>query len=113
MGDLEDAIATGDRRTSLVALREFLAHELNGQRCKSCAMSQLRTGDTAALVLRLTKVMEEIDSLPVDTGELSPLEKLRGGLQLVPPAEEREPKGTKNAKRQQGGRHPKGTRDTG
>lgn len=74
---LEEAIASGDRRVSLEAIRTYLAHELEGNRCKTCAMSQLRTGDTAALVLRLMKVMEEIEELPREDGVVSELEALR------------------------------------
>ncbi|MFD4474696.1 hypothetical protein ACFWPU_01065 [Streptomyces sp. NPDC058471] len=77
MESLEDAIATGDRRVSLEAIRKYLAHELEGNRCRQCAMSQLRTGDTAALVLRLMKVMEEIEALPHDNGVVSELDVLR------------------------------------
>lgn len=62
-GHLREAVASGDRLASLIAIRDYLAWELEGHRCRTCSMSQLRTGDTAALVLRLTKVMEEIEQL--------------------------------------------------
>lgn len=50
-------------RQKLEALRDYVAHELEGNRCKTCAMSQLRTGDTAALVLRLRTILEDIEGL--------------------------------------------------
>jgi hypothetical protein len=74
---LEEAIATGDRRISLEAIRSYLAHELEGNRCAKCQASQLRTGDTAALVLRLMKVMEEIEDLPREDGVVTELDQLR------------------------------------
>lgn len=63
---LTDAVKSGDHRRSLIAIRDFLADELEGNRCNKCKASQLRTGDTAALVLRLTKVIEEIAELPAE-----------------------------------------------
>lgn len=65
-GHLREAVASGDRLESLIAIRDYLAWELEGHRCRTCSMSQLRTGDTAALVLRLTKVMEEIEQLEAE-----------------------------------------------
>lgn len=82
-GFLTDAIASGDRRRSLVAMRDFIAWELEGHRCRQCAMSQLRTGDTAALLLRLSKVMEEIEALPAEAKEeagLAAMRKNRGSV---------------------------------
>lgn len=63
---LVEAVASGDSRESLVALRDYVAHELEGNRCSKCRASQLRTGDTAALVLRLQKIIEDIQALPAD-----------------------------------------------
>lgn len=76
---LIEAVRTGDKRKSLLAIRDYLAHELEGNRCNRCSMSQLRTGDTAALVLRLTKVIEEIAELPAEGAaqQESELDKLR------------------------------------
>lgn len=74
---LEGVIRSGDQRASLVALRDYVAHELEANRCKSCQMSQLRTGDTAALVLRLQKIIEEIAAMPDTKGEVSDLDRIR------------------------------------
>lgn len=74
---LAEEIASGDLRRQLVALRDYVAHELEANRCRTCQMSQLRTGDTAALVLRLQKINEEIAALPPESGEVSPLDELR------------------------------------
>lgn len=85
-GHLRDAVASGDRLESLIAVRDYLAWELEGHRCKTCSMSQLRTGDTAALVLRLCKVMEEIDELQAErakTKQTSGLASLREGRGTV------------------------------
>ncbi len=51
-------------RKKLEALRDYVAHELEANRCKTCFNSQLRTGDTAALVLRLRSLLEDIEGLP-------------------------------------------------
>ncbi|MGW6255421.1 hypothetical protein [Streptomyces sp. NPDC055085] len=61
--EIVDEVRSGDHRRSLIALRDYVAHELEGNRCSKCAMSQLRTGDTAALVLRLQKLIEDIQAL--------------------------------------------------
>lgn len=108
-------IQSGDRRRSLVAIRDYLAHELEGNRCKKCAMSELRTGDTAALVLRLTKVIEEIAALPPEQ-----VAKPEGVIDLDsirdrrPHSRETEAEqvvaaefGSKRAPRRQGGRKPR------
>ena len=76
---LTEAVESGDQRRSLVAIRNYLANELEGNRCPKCKASQLRTGDTAALVLRLTKVIEELAALgPEAKGDnVSEIEKIR------------------------------------
>jgi hypothetical protein len=51
-------------------------------------MSKLRTGDTAALVLRLTKVMEDIAALPKEQGEVSKLELIRGNIGTSTPQDQ-------------------------
>lgn len=103
--NLEEAVKAKDRLTQLEAIRDFLAHELEGNRCKTCQASQLRAGETAALVLRLTKVLEEIALLPVDTGEKSRLDQIREGAKL-----RAVPDSSKSGPRQQTNRHPSGTR---
>lgn len=50
-------------RDKLIALRDFVAHELEGHRCKTCFMSKLKTGDTASLVLRLKTLLDDIEAL--------------------------------------------------
>lgn len=51
-------------RQKLEALRDYVAHELEGNRCKTCSMSQLRTGDTASLVGKLKTLLDDIEALP-------------------------------------------------
>lgn len=60
---LQEAVK-GDRRTQLEAIRDYIAHELEGNLCNTCANSRLRTGDQASLILRLQTVLSEIDALP-------------------------------------------------
>lgn len=103
MTNLEEEIKSGDRRRSLVALRDYLAHELQGHRCNSCAMSQLRTGDTAALVLRLQKVMEELEAIPNSDAEVTELDRLRQD-RVSGTSDHVRLLGSKNAQRRQGGR---------
>src|SRR5262249_42578030 len=42
---------------------DHIGRELDGNRCKTCHMSQLRTGDQASLLLRAQKLIEEIKEL--------------------------------------------------
>lgn len=63
-------------RDKLVALRDFVAHELEGHRCKTCAMSQLRTGDTASLILRLKTLLDDIEALQDPEAEEDEFERL-------------------------------------
>lgn len=70
---LLDAVRTGDRRTSLVALRDAVAETID-------AKDSAR--DIAALSKRLMEVMEAIDALPDPEAEASPLDaakRKRGG----------------------------------
>lgn len=113
VGELGKAIKSGNRRDALIGLRDFLVHELEGHRCSKCQMSQLRTGDTAALVLRLTKVLEDLEKIPIPNGEESNLDGIRNRARLSVVAdrpEDKVPHGTKKAPRRQGGRKPIGTR---
>lgn len=64
-------VQSGDMRRALEALRDYVVHELDGHRCKQCEMSKLKTGDTAALVLRLQKILEDIESLAEDERQKS------------------------------------------
>lgn len=50
-------------RQKLEGLRDYVSHELEANRCKTCFNSKLRTGDTAALVLRLRSLLEDIEGL--------------------------------------------------
>lgn len=75
--EFEEEVASGDMRRALVAMRDLLAHELSGNRCKTCRMSQMRTGDLAALALRLQKVLEDLKQLPPEGEEVSPLDQIR------------------------------------
>lgn len=74
---IAEAVSKNDYRESLIALRDYVAHELEGNRCKTCAMSQLRTGDTAALVLRLQKIIEDIQAIPDPNAEGDELDAIR------------------------------------
>jgi hypothetical protein len=60
---IAEVFAREDTLDSLIALRQFIAHELDGNRCKTCHMSQLKTGDQASLLLRAQKIIEDIETL--------------------------------------------------
>lgn len=83
---IEEAVKKGDYRESLLALRDYVAHELEGNRCKQCRMSQLRTGDTASLVLRLQKIIEDIQAIPDPNEEVDDLERIRQRKRAGAPA---------------------------
>ena len=73
---IERAMQKGSYRDKLIALRDFVAHELEGHRCKTCFMSQLRTGDTASLVLRLKSILDDIEALPDPNEEVDDFEAI-------------------------------------
>lgn len=77
-----DAIESDDVRRQLVALRDLVAHELDVHRCKDCTALKLRTGDTAALVLRLQTIIREIEAMP-EKDETSRLDKIRAARSNV------------------------------
>jgi hypothetical protein len=109
---LTDAVRSESRRVQLDAVRDYLAHELEGNRCKSCRVSQLRTGDQAALVLRLTTVLDAIAALPPEqTGEqegvtsLASIRDRRSNSRPPGPEDSAStPLGAKQSPRRQGGR---------
>jgi hypothetical protein len=115
MADLESTVKSGDRRASLIALRDYLAHELEVHRCDRCKAFQLRTGDTAALVLRLQKVMEEIEAMPDTNAEVTELDLIRARRNGTSATSNIQSSGlgTKNGPRRQGGRAASGTREFG
>lgn len=75
--DFGESVKSSNRRVQLEAIRDYLVNELEVNRCATCTASKLRTGDTAALVLRLMKVLEEIEALPREDGVVSELDALR------------------------------------
>lgn len=98
-------IKSNDHRRQLVAMRDLMAQELDGNRCRACQMLQMRSGEIAALVLRLQKVIEEIKTLPV----LENGEPKKTGLELIrgrrdEDGDEHGPRGSKSDARRQGGR---------
>lgn len=117
--NLTEEIESGDERRQLIALRDYVAHELEGNRCKTCEMSKLRTGDTAALVLRLQKIIEDIRELPIaKDGEVSSLDAIRNRRNGSDRPSEAEGSrvaqlGHRSSERRQGGRAPSGTRKPG
>lgn len=60
--ELQEAVK-GDRKQQLEAIRDYIAHELEGNLCNTCLNSRLRTGDQASLILRLQDVLRELDTL--------------------------------------------------
>lgn len=63
-------------RDKLIGLRDYVAHELEANRCKTCFNSQLRTGDTASLVLRLKSILDDIQALPDPSDEEDDFDRL-------------------------------------
>ena len=109
---LEDAVR-GSKRQGLEAMRDYIAHQLEANLCNTCLNSRLRTGDQASLLLRLSKVLEELEAIPVgEEGTVSRYDELlarrnanreSGTASPSPTA-----KGTKSAERRQGGRRTRG-----
>lgn len=113
MGSFLEAIQSGDKRKSLEAMRDAIATEFDGSRCKTCQSSLLRAGDQAALYIRLLKIIDEIEALPAPsdgtetkTG-LALIRSQRSG-EATEDEDEAESNvhrlGTKRAPRKQGGR---------
>ncbi|QES45257.1 hypothetical protein DEJ49_33505 [Streptomyces venezuelae] len=93
--DFRETIRDGDKRAQLEAIRDRLALEMSGEfDCCSCGKPRRSAGsETAALALRLVKVIEDLDSIP-KTSEKSQLDELR----------ERRTGGTTGAARRQNSR---------
>lgn len=70
-------IQSSDRREQLEAERDWIINELNVHRCQTCTGSRLRTGDQAALLLRLDSVLEKLAAIPDPSAEQSPLAAIR------------------------------------
>lgn len=106
MSDFEQEVQSGDYRRSLIALRDLIAHELSGKRCRQCDMLQMRSGETSALALRLQKVIEDIEKLPTGEEEVSVLDELRARREAggSDPQNSAYLLGSKGAQRRQGGR---------
>ena len=68
MDNLVSATKSGDRRRTLVALRDRIAATID-----SCESGR----DMAALSKRLMEVMDEIDDLPSEVEEDTPLARAR------------------------------------
>lgn len=112
VSEFSDGVKSGDERKSLIAIRDYLVHELEVNRCQTCLASKLRTGDTAALVLRLTTVLKEIQALPKPDEGVSKLDELRArrSTRQSPAKDSAPPHGTKNAQRRSGSHRPGGER---
>lgn len=65
MTKLHDAVASNDRRDTLIALRDTIAETIDG--CDSGR-------DIAALSKRLMEVIAEIDALPDPSAGMNPLQ---------------------------------------
>ena len=66
MGYLHEAVVENDRRATLVALRDTIATTIDKSESGR---------DIAALSKRLMEVMAEIESLPDESADKTPLEK--------------------------------------
>lgn len=102
MTDFRDAISEGDKRAQYEAIRDRITEEMDpGFECCDCNKPRRSSGsETAALVLRLTKILEVLEAIP-DTSEVSRYDELK---------ERRESTGgDKTAGRRQGGRRRRGS----
>ncbi|MFJ4828405.1 hypothetical protein ACIP79_00465 [Streptomyces sp. NPDC088747] len=90
-----DAIADGTKRQQLEAIRDRLAMEMSGDiECCECGKMRRSSGsETAALALRLVKVLESLESIP-DATAVSRVDELMA----------RRTGGAPSAARRQGGR---------
>ncbi len=81
MSDKEDEFLKGiqstDRRTQLETLRDLVAHQLTANRCSECKTIEIRQSDIAALVLRLQKILDELESIPEQTAEKTPTQQIQ------------------------------------
>lgn len=68
MDNLVSATKSGDRRRTLIALRDRIAETID-----SCESGR----DMAALSKRLMEVMDEIDSMPSEVEEDTPIARAR------------------------------------
>lgn len=78
-GPVEEALATGDKRTALIALRDRIAEEIDGIDCCRCNLPKRPVGsETSALVLRLMQVVDELDGI-APVGAVSDVTNIREG----------------------------------
>jgi hypothetical protein len=105
---LNEAVKTGDLRIQLTAMRDYIAHQLEANLCKTCLNSRLRTGDQASLLLRLEKVIEQIAGLPEESEVVNPIDEIRN-RRLRRQADQPDGRelGTKSAERRTGPRRPR------
>ncbi|MGW6790047.1 hypothetical protein [Streptomyces chartreusis] len=105
--DFREVIRTGSKRQQLEAIRDRIAEEMDhGFDCCACNKPKRSQGsETAALVQRLTGVLEELEKLPDET-RVSRYDELKARRDE---ADERTG-GTPAARRRQGtGRRRRGT----
>lgn len=105
MGFFADEVASGDRRRALLALRDYLVAALEGD-----------PEPDSALVLRLHRVLDDLDSCPASQTHETPegvvtLDSIRNRRTATGESatddSARTDLGTKNAARRQGGRKPR------
>lgn len=68
MGQILDAVRSGDRRSAYIAIRDDTAAKLE---------STESARDKAALVNRLLEVMDRLDSMPDPNAEANPAQRAR------------------------------------
>lgn len=95
MSDFSDAVASPDKRVQYEAIRDRITEEMDPDfECCKCGKPLRSSGsETAALTLRLVKVLEALDSIP-DSAVVSALDELKA----------RRTGGAPSAARRQGGR---------
>lgn len=103
---VKDALQGGSKREALIALRDRIAEEIDGAPCCRCNQPRRSAGaETSALTLRLTQVIQMIESLPVE-GSVTRLDEIRARRERKPTAKD-SPRSPKSEQRRQGGRRPR------
>lgn len=106
MNDFGEIIKGGTKRQQLEAIRDRIAEEMDGDfECCNCGKPRRSSGsETAALVQRLTGVLDELEKIPDDT-QTSRFDELKAKRE-----QEGRTGGTPAAARRQGaGRRRRGT----
>jgi hypothetical protein len=80
---LQNAVEDGNELKILLELRRLVAHELEGNRCAKCRMSNMNTGQIASLVAKLVDLNERIDGIKAQDDTEDPLSIIQNRPRLA------------------------------